>query len=79
MKSPRFGRDLVWLAVLAALSCSFPLLASQSPFYDFKSVAQTGRSYGGFDVQAIKPSVSINHQGHVAFVAAGASGDGLFR
>src|ERR1017187_3880599 len=58
-------------AVLFLLPCCAATLAS--PFYNFKIVAQTG-SVGGFPADSFKPTVAINDNGKVAFIAKSADG-----
>lgn len=48
--------------------------ASASPFYDYKIVAKSGDTIDGFPVQSLKRLVSINDNGHVAFIAEAAGG-----
>jgi triacylglycerol esterase/lipase EstA (alpha/beta hydrolase family) len=52
-------------------------LAGQA--YDLKVIAQSGQAVGATTVQSIRPALSINDKGHIAFIATGADGDALFR
>jgi hypothetical protein len=72
MKTPRQRRSVFALAILTVLVGSLPALAS--PFYTYAVIAKSGDTLDGFPAQTFKRAVSLNDNGHVAFIAEGAGG-----
>jgi hypothetical protein len=80
MKSPRHWRSALARRFLFLFAClAFFAVASSaaaSPFYTYTIVARTGVDLGGsgFVANSISPAVSLNDNGHVAFIAQSANG-----
>ena len=60
MKTPSLRLRCLLPMVAAQLATLLPHPASASPFYDYKIVAQSGQTVGGFTFQTIKPNPLIN-------------------
>src|SRR5436190_15596574 len=74
VNSPSQRRLFASGVCLGLLFGLLPLFASASPFYDYKIVAKSGDTIGGFTAQTFKQLVSINDHGWVAFIAESATG-----
>jgi Ca2+-binding RTX toxin-like protein/streptogramin lyase len=48
------------------------------PSYRFETIAQTGQAVGDLSLTSIADNVSLNYQGHVAFIGRHAGGEGIF-
>ena len=78
MKTPSLRLRCLLPMVAAQLATLLPHPASASPFYDYKIVAQSGQTVGGFTFQTIKPNPSINANGQVAFIGVRSGGQSVF-
>ena len=78
MKTPSLRLRCLLPMVAAQLATLLPHPASASPFYDYKIVAQSGQTVGGFTFQTIKLNPSINDNGQVAFIGVRSGGQSVF-
>lgn len=64
--------QLAFVSAFCILTSAFSL--SASPFYTYTIVARSGADLDGFPAQTLKPAVSLNDHGHVAFIGQSADG-----
>lgn len=63
-----------WCLLFLLFTFGFGMRLAASPFYEYKIIAKSGDTLDGFPAQTFKPAVSLNDNGHVAFI--GESTDG---